>query len=277
MTPLEIGICSWSIDRDDPVRALHVAAQEFNVRVVQVGFFGKSSLDRVTAESIRVATSEAGVEISAAFVAFDNEDYSSIDAVRKTCGFIPSEHFKDRLTQASRAAALTASLRLNKLALHLGPIPENPADPLYAALLDRVRRLTDAVAHYGVTILAESGAESAETLDRFLDDLSRDAVGVNFDAGNFITYGTGDPVRAVATLSQRIRHVHLKDYVPSSAPGQQWGADTPLGAGQADIPRVISKLRAKGYTGPLVLERRAREGDYQPIREDLAYLRSMFQ
>jgi len=275
VVPLEIGLCSWSIDREDVVRAMHVAASQFNVRVVQIGFFGQSALDHAQADTIRVAASEAGVEVSAAFVGFDGEDYTSIESIRRTGGFLPFEHFKERLLLAGRAAALASSLSLDKLGLHVGPIPNDSSDPRYATLLERVRRVADSLGHYGVMLMVETGAETAETLHRFINELGREHVGVNFDSGNFITYGTGDPVRAVTILSERIKHVHLKDYAPSASPGVEWGSETPLGAGQADIPRLVSKLRARGYRGPLILERRVRDGDLQPIREDLHYLRSI--
>ena len=265
MQPLEIGFCSWSIDRHDVIAAINIAANELGIRVVQVGFFGQAAVHGADVVGIRTAAGEAGVELSGAFVAFDGEDYSSIASIRRTGGLGPESQFECRLALIRRAALVTSSLGLDKLAVH----PE----PHYGVLLDRARSAADAAASYDVTLLAESGQEPADTLRKFLDELGRNNVGVNFDSGNFVTYGTGDPVAAVTTLGDRIRHVHIKDSVASANLGVDWGTPALLGAGDADIPRVIRRLHTQGYDGPFMIEGKYKNSDRQPAREDIDYLR----
>ena len=76
-------------------------------------------------------------------------------------------------------------------------------------------------------------------------------------------------------MGDRIRHVHIKDSVASRSPGVDWGAPALLGAGDADITQVISRLRTQGYDGPFVIEGRYKNNDRQPAREDIDYLRSV--
>ena len=84
-----------------------------------------------------------------------------------------------------------------------------------------------------------------------------------------VLYGVGDPVEAVGILADKIVHCHMKDATWSDKPAQEWGEEVVLGSGQADIPRIVSKLRAQGYTGPLVIEREAGDNRVGDIKEGI--------
>jgi sugar phosphate isomerase/epimerase len=274
--PLEIGICSWSVDRHDPIRAIRAIAGDLDVRAVQIGFFGEQAVRQARADDIRAAVKGTGVELSGAFVGFDGEDYSSPTAIGQSGGLVPDDVFEHRLSVLAGAAALTGSLGLHTLAAHLGAIPGDRNDSRHAVMLHRVRRAADACAEHQVTLLAETGAEPPGDLRDFIAAVDRENLALNFDTGNFVAYGTGDPVSAVSILGDLIHHVHMKDSTASPAPGVQWGSNAPLGTGDANIPRVISKLRARAYAGPLTIENKAGGGSLDPIRDDIAYLRTMF-
>ncbi|MCH7526416.1 MAG: sugar phosphate isomerase/epimerase [Planctomycetes bacterium] len=277
MKPFDIGICSWSMDRHDVTGIFDCARSEFNVGVVQLGFFGAETLDIAGATAIRSAAESAGVEISGTCIGFDGEDYSSIESIRRTGGFGPENCFEDRLAAITKAAALSAELGTDTLVAHIGTVPAESSDEAYSALLKRVAKVADALAHYGVTLLAETGSEPAEVLADFIERSQKHNLAVNLDPANFLLYGTGDPVRAVSALRERIMHVHAKDAVASANPGIDWGTEQPLGTGEANIPRVISKLRAGGYSGPITIECDAGSNRTSRIREGLAYLRSMLE
>ncbi|MFQ6048891.1 MAG: sugar phosphate isomerase/epimerase family protein, partial [Phycisphaerae bacterium] len=98
---------------------------------------------------------------------------------------------------------------------------------------------------------------------------------INFDPANMILYGVGEPAEAVGVLGERIVHVHCKDARWSQQPGKTWGQEVPLGQGQVDIARVISKLRAVGYAGPLVIEREAGADRIADIREAIELLQTL--
>ena len=90
-----------------------------------------------------------------------------------------------------------------------------------------------------------------------------------------VLYGAGEPVEAVDLLRDRIAHCHMKDATWSSQPGKTWGQEVPLGDGDADIPRVVSRLRAVGYRGPLVIEREAGNNRLGDIRYGAELLESL--
>ncbi len=267
MQSLELGICSWSIDRCDPVTAIQRARRDLDLGVVHVGFFGNVT----PAAEIAKAAANANVELSATFVAFENEDYSSIARVAATVGFNHDERIDERFTLLREAIDVSAALRVNMLAMHLGTIADDPAK-----LRQRVQQAADMAAEKNLTLLAETGPESPDVLKSFIESVDRPNVAVNFDPGNLVMYATGDPVSAVTTLRRHIKHVHVKDVTASANPGVQWGTPVPLGTGDVSLPRVISKLRARGYDGPLIIERTAKDGDLRPLTDDLNYLRSMF-
>jgi sugar phosphate isomerase/epimerase len=92
-------------------------------------------------------------------------------------------------------------------------------------------------------------------LIRFLDDVRRDNLFVNFDPANMILYGAGEPLPALEQLGWRVHSVHCKDAIWSDRPGETWGRETPLGDGDVDFKAFLETLRRIEYDGPLTIER----------------------
>lgn len=275
MKPLDIGVCSWSLALPDLSKALACIQSDLDIRVVQVGFFGEQIPAASQHDEVVRTVKESGLEASAVCVGFVGEDYSTIQRIAATGGFVPDEQFTERSEQTIRTADLTAKLGLKMLATHVGFVPHNRRDSRYQLMVDRLRIITDALGERNVTLIMETGQEPAETLVQFIDDVGRPNVRVNFDPANMILYGAGDPVEAVDILRERIVHVHMKDAVASAEPGKTWGREVPLGDGDADIPRVVSRLRAIGYQGPLVIEREGGTNRLGDIADAAELLRSL--
>ena len=89
---------------------------------------------------------------------------------------------------------------------------------------------------------------------RFIDDVDRDNLRVNFDPANMILYGNDQPIPALDLLGRWVDGVHCKDGRWPTEPNQL-GHETPLGEGDVDIPRWIEKLISIGFRGPLTIER----------------------
>lgn len=275
MQPLELGVCTWAIDRNDPANAICLARDKLKLAVAQIGLFGRSAIGNVNPDAIRSAADSAGATLSAVFIGFDGDDFTSVATIANTVGFGNPETLDERLALVGRAASAAADLGLNLLAAHWGCVPHSPSSPDFGRLRDNVCRAVETCAERGITLLAETGAEPAEALREFIERITVSPAGVNFDPANYVAFATGDPVKAVTTLADRIRQVHVKDVATPADPARRRGEVRALGAGDADIPRVISKLRARGYTGPLLLERKAAPDNLDPLREDLDFLRSM--
>jgi len=276
ITQLPIGVCGWCIDRHDPRGSIEVAGRDLGLRVVQIGFFTQDSVRDANAAAIVEAARAADATLAGAFVAFEGEDYSSITRIAETGGFMPDEAYAPRSAVTRSVANLAAAAGCPSLSVHAGTIPTDASSANYAKLLVRLREVADIASQRGLRLLLETGRESADALLRFIDMADWSNVGVSFDPGNFIIYGTDDPVAAVTKLRDRIELVHIKDAVRSSRPGVDYGRPAPVGAGDVQVARVVSKLRATGYRGPLLIECDTREAGLDAIRNAADYLRTLF-
>ena len=270
-----IGVCGWCLDRHDARRSIEVAGRDLGLRFTQVGFFTEQAVRSADAAAIVEAARTADVTLVGAFVAFEGEDYASIARIAATGGFMPDDSYPSRLAITRAVADLAAVLRCPSLSVHAGTVPPDVTSPAYTKLLDRVRKVAEYAAERGLRLLLETGREPADVLLRFIDAVDRINVGVNFDPGNFIIYGTDDPVAAVTNLKGWIELVHLKDAIRSTRPGVDYGRSASLGAGDVQIARVVSKLRAIGYRGPLLIECDTSKTGLDAIRNAIDYLRTL--
>lgn len=254
---------------------MEVIGRDLGLRVVQIGFFTQDSVRNANPAAIVEAARAADVTLAGAFVAFEGEDYTSISRIAETGGFTPNEAYAPRLAVTRSVADLAAAAGCPSLSVHAGTIPTDASSATYAKLLVRLREVADVAAQSGLRLLLETGRESADALMRFIDMADRSNVGISFDPGNFIIYGTDDPVAAVTKLRDRIELVHVKDAVRSSRPGVDYGRAAPVDTGDVQVARVVSKLRATGYRGPLLIECDTREAGLDAIRNAADYLRTL--
>lgn len=271
----DIGVCSWSVDRNDPVRAIEIAGQELELRTIQIGFFTEATLRAAAVAALQKAASQADVTIHSTFAAFEREDYTSIATIAATGGYMSDAEYPHRLEMTRLVADLTAGLGCKSLAVHIGTIPAERHGAEYDKLLGRTHEVAVLLHTRGLELWIEAGRESAEQLIAFIRQLALPNVRINFDPGNFVVYGTGDPPQIVAPLRPYLGGVHMKDGLRSASPGVDFGKPAVLGAGDAQIPRVVSKLRALGYTGPVFLEMSGRDDHRSALRHAAAYLKSL--
>jgi sugar phosphate isomerase/epimerase len=145
---------------------------------------------------------------------------------------------------------------VDSIALHVGFVPHDANDPEYIAVRNLVRRICDHAAKNGQTFALETGKEPADVLDRFLRDVDRPNLKINFDPANMIMYGTGDPIQALDVLARNIVSVHCKDGEwPDKKVANALGTEKPLGQGAVGMENFIAKLKQIGYRGILSIER----------------------
>lgn len=270
-----IGVCTWSIDRADPTAAIPRVRQEFGLSIAHVGYFDEATLHAADPAKIKTTAGQHNVQLEAMFVGFEGIDYSSIARIAETSGFAPDDAVEQRLDMVRRAGEITSAIGCTELGVHIGTVPTDATSPARARLLERTQRAAGILREQGVNLMIETGAEPAATLAEFIEELACENVCVCFDPGNLVTYGTDDPVKAVSTLKQFIRLAHMKDAIAPDQPGEKLGQPARLGAGQANIPRVLSKLRVAGYSGPLLIESNTRLFGVESITAAADYLRSM--
>jgi sugar phosphate isomerase/epimerase len=216
----------------------------------------------------------AGIEIVSGMFGTPDEDYSTLESIRRTGGVVPDATWEANLALAGEIAETASTLGLTLVSFHAGFLPEDPADPDYAKLIDRLRTLATLFAEKGIDLGFETGQEEADVLLRFLDDLAAPNVGVNFDPANMLLYDKGDPVAALRTLAPWLKQVHLKDAVRTKTPGT-WGEEVVVGTGEVDWPAFFAALDELGYTGNLCLEREAGDQRVADLKAGREFVESL--
>lgn len=257
MSEPRLGVCSWSLRPTDPrdlaekVRACGVDAVQLALDALRPGDRGGWDPDE-TAAVLR----DAGIAIASGMMAPAGEDYSTLETIRATGGLRPDATWAANLGAARANAALARRLGLTLVTLHAGAFPDDESDPLYAAMIDRLRAVADVFAAAGARVGLESGQEPAGRVVRMLDRLVRTNVGVNFDPGNMILYASGEPIPALRRLAPWVLQVHMKDAVPTAEPGT-WGTEVPAGEGEVDWPVFFAEVAHLPRRVDVMIEREA--------------------
>src|SRR5689334_22443499 len=195
--------------------------KSLGVRCGQLGIPGGLALTDAVAKDWRAALDREQFKLVTVFAAYDGESYADIPTVQGTVGFIPRDTRAEREQRTYQVSDFAAALGVGGIACHIGFVPEDAAHPDYVAVRDLVRRVCDHAARHRQTFALETGQEPADVLLRFLKDVNRPNLGINFDPANMILYGTGDPIEALAVLGPHVLSVHAKDgdWPPRDKPG----------------------------------------------------------
>jgi L-ribulose-5-phosphate 3-epimerase len=266
----DLAVCSWSLPAKG-MRDLTQSIRDPGLTHFQLALAPLLFLDDKQKHFEFGQLRESGLTITAGMISFPGEDYSTIAHIRATGGYLPEDSWPFRKLLTVQAGRLAQELGVTLLTTHIGFIPQsNHAD--YPRLIERVAEITQILAQHNVSLAMETGQEEASELLQFLNDLPGRNLSVNFDPGNMILYGSGDPISAVRTLGRHIRHVHLKDAIPSEKPMLEWGEQTPLGQGNVNFEEFLVALHDVGYQGPLAIEQESHAPKLEDIRAAIQYI-----
>jgi sugar phosphate isomerase/epimerase len=254
-----IGVCSWSLQQD--IAGVAEAMKTLGLNHVHLDI---SPACRDDPDACLEQVRRQGWTISSTMIGFPQEDYSTLETIKKTGGIVPNECWEANRQRFLKAIKATAALKVPYLSSHFGFL--DTTSPTYArTFYDRIRLLADAAAEHAVVLLMETGQEQAEELGDFLEMMGHPALGVNFDPANMILYNMGDPAEGVRMLAPWVRHIHIKDAVRTATAGT-WGQEVVWGTGQVNARNFLNTLHEIGYNGVLSIEREAgddRLGDIQ--------------
>jgi sugar phosphate isomerase/epimerase len=230
-------------------------AQELGVPTIQIHapHAHTRTAEHATAFLNKIAA--ANINLTCVFGGFEGESYANIPTVERTVGLVPAETRAARLQEMKEISDFAKLLKCNTVALHLGFIPHNAAAGLYEEIVAVTRDLLDHCQANGQNLHLETGQETADGLLQFIHDVARPNLFINFDPANMILYGTGEPIAALKKVGKYVRSVHCKDGTWAANPGQEWGCETPLGAGDVGMENYLRTLLEIGYDGPLTIER----------------------
>ncbi len=250
MPDLEPGVMFWAgRDRLAEIRAL-------GVRCGQLGLPGDLPIDTGFAEFWKQEIAREEFHLVTLFAAYNGESYADKPTVHRTVGFIPGGTREERERRTLAVSDFAAVLGVGSIACHIGMVPDDSAAEDYIAVRNLVRRVCDHAARHGQVFALETGQEPAEVLLRFIRDVGRSNLKINFDPANMILYGAGDPILAWQTLAPLVVSIHAKDGDPPRADmPEALGTERALGQGSVDIPRFVEAVRQSGFRGPWNIER----------------------
>ena len=270
-----IGVCSWSwrepmkdVAREmakADVKGIHLALGPFIAPDERHG----AAEDAAALAFVKEKIAKGEWVLMCTMIGTVGEDYSTLETIRETGGIVPDRHWEANKKIVTAGARLTQELGCKYMSTHAGFLDESNPKAL-KKFVERVTWMRDECRKYGVTLILESGQETAEDLAAFLPRVP--GVFINFDPANMILYGKGKPRAALRVLYPWIRQVHVKDARETKVPGT-WGEEVPWGEGEVGGEAFLADLEALGYRGNYVVEREG--GDDRPgdIRRAVRALR----
>ncbi len=228
---------------------------ELGIPTIQLHAPAKETRTPEHAEKFLAKLKEMGITITVVFGGFEGESYADIPTTAKTVGLVPLETRAARTQELKEIADFAKLLEVDTVGLHVGFIPHDASDSGYGEIVDVVRGVCDHCKANGQRLHLETGQEAADGLLQFIADVARDNLAINFDPANMILYGSGEPIEALGKVGAHVRSVHCKDATWAAKPGEEWGAEVPMGEGDVGAENFLRKLQELGYDGPLTIER----------------------
>ncbi|OGS44645.1 MAG: hypothetical protein A2539_06760 [Elusimicrobia bacterium RIFOXYD2_FULL_34_15] len=236
--------------------------KELGIATCQVSCTAEFMIDKMRPKEIKKAAKDFGVEMSAFFLLFENQIFNRKDGPA-TMGFIAEKYRDKRLELANKFSDMVYDMGVKSIISHVGFIPDDPKNRLYTDFLPVMKKFIEHCKKNGQTFCFETGQELPSTLKRTIKDIGLKNVGINLDPANLILYGMAHPLDAVEIFGEYVIGFHAKDGLwPNRNEGL--GIEVAVGEGNVNFPLLVPKLKAKGFSGPITIEREI-TGEQQKI------------
>jgi L-ribulose-5-phosphate 3-epimerase len=159
--------------------------------------------------------------------------------------------FDAALAELGALFALSRALGGGIVTVAAGRLPDSPENPLWESMHEGVKALADLASHFGAVAALAAGADSADVMARFLDELDTDSLGVNVHPAGFLA-NSHDPIEATRRLGERIVHTQIRD--ARRAGPLAHAEETRVGEGQIDWAEWLAALAGVDYSGWLTLQ-----------------------
>jgi len=268
----QIGVCSWSLQATGP-QDLAEKVNALGVKKVQLGLVPHRD-DPGAWDGVQEILGASGIQIVSGMFSTIGEDYTTPATIRKTGGVVLDEYWEENLKLAANAAALAGSLNLETVTVHAGFLPHDPKDPEFDKLSGRVLQLVEIFGAQDVSLLLETGQETAQTLLLFLSEMKKRGaatLAVNFDPANMLLYDMDNPIEALRLLAPHVRQTHVKDAKRTTVK-EQWGDEVVVGTGEVDWVAFVKILAEADFGGGFIFEREAGNNRVGDIKQGIQAL-----
>lgn len=224
------------------------------------------------AAEVRKEAAAKGIHITSLWAGWTGPAKWNFTEGPETLGLVPQKYRAGRIEELKKAGRFAKALGVKAVITHLGFIPENACDPLFAEVVAAVGEVAGHLKGLGLEFWFETGQETPVTMLRLIKQVGTDNLGINLDPANLILYGRANPIDALDVFGQYVRNVHAKDGMYPTDP-TKLGHEVKVGTGKVRFPEFLRKLKEIGFTGELVIEREI-SGPQQraDIAETIGYL-----
>lgn len=252
MAEIKLGLCCRDVEGME-LEAQFEQARRLGFDRVQIAMWRMEHLNAEHAQQTKALLARYGLVCTELWCGWTKPAYWDFRNGPSSLGLVPGEYRFLRLQDLFKGAAYARELGVTDVITHLGFIPQDPTDANYVGLIHALRHLTTELKKYGQFFSFETGQETPLVVRRCIEDVGADNIGVNYDPGNLLIYGNGNPVDGLDLLGDYVRSVHAKDATyPTS--GYEQGIETVMGEGQEDMKALIEKLKKHGFARVMSIE-----------------------
>lgn len=187
-------------------------------------------------------------------------------------GYDNSEELERRVMATQNAMRFAQNLGANVVINRVGRVAAETDSPRFVALVEVLAGLGAFGDRIGARLAAQTGESSGADLERLLNALPDQTVGIDLHPSSLIHHGH-DLAEATAAIGNRVLHVHACDAVRDLARGRV--IDVELGRGAADLPAILGQLEEFGYRGWVTIECPNSPNPVSEIADAVAFLRSL--
>ena len=249
--------------RDNNVDENFKHAYDLGFKSCQLICWNKELFTDEIAEAVKAAVAKYDLTISTFWCGWSGPTAWNFTEGPQTLGLVPECYRFQRMQELMLGSDFAKKLGVDKVATHVGFLPENPSTEHYRSVVAAIRVVADHCKKNGQCFLFETGQETPVTLLRTIQDVGTGNLGINLDPANLILYGKANPIDALYVFGKYVMDVHAKDgFYPTE--GNNLGAEAKVGEGMVNFPAFIAKLKEIGYDGPLTIEREI-SGEQQTV------------
>jgi sugar phosphate isomerase/epimerase len=189
-------------------------------------------------------------------------------------GLAIADDLDRRLDALKSAMEMAYSLGTNLVVTRIGRIPGDAQTEAWSTMTQALTDLSSHSHKAGAWLAARTENQTAESLKGLIEALPTQALGIDFDPGDFVINGQS-PADAMKLLGEHVRNFRARDAVTDLSQGR--GVEVQLGRGSVEWSTLLGTLEEHHYNGYLTIERDSEENSVEQCAQAIEFLTNLFQ